>query len=72
MSREDLNHTSHCVRAIQHAGRSSYDLDAIDVVRGEIGEVDGAPRIVHHHAVDEHLRIVALTTAQEHGGLLPE
>ena len=47
-------------------------FDAVDVVSGERRQVEEAARLIHRHAVDEDLRIVALATTDEHRGLSAE
>ena len=67
-SREELDDAGHRVGAIEHARWAAHDLDAIEVVGAERGEVECAAGVVHRHAVDEHLGELALAAANEQRG----
>src|SRR5215218_4121821 len=68
---EELNDTRHRVGAIQHTGRAAHDLDAIEVVRRERGQIVRAARRVDRDAVDENLCILTLPAANEERGRAP-
>src|SRR5262249_51896782 len=65
---EDLHHTRDGVGTVQHARWPAHHLDALHVVRREIGEVERASGIVHWHAIHEHFHILTLAAAQEQRG----
>src|SRR5688572_27857566 len=50
---------------MQDARWAANDLDSIDVVGGEMTEIEEAARRVNGYSVDQHLRITALPAAQE-------
>ena len=53
------------VGPVQHAGRTSHDLDSLDVVGGEVAEIEIAAGRVHCNAIDENFGVTAFTTAQK-------
>src|SRR5687767_8857058 len=70
-ARENLHDPRYCLGPVENAGRPANDLDAIDVVRGEIRQIDCSARLVDRDAIDQYLEIVALAAAQEHRGNRP-
>src|SRR5678815_4408005 len=62
-SREELDHAGHGVGPIRDARGSANDLDAIEVVGGERGEVERATRVVDWHTIDENLDVIAFAAA---------
>lgn len=64
-SREELDDAGHRIGPVQHTRRAANDLDAIEVVDGEGGEIECAAGIVHRNPIDEDLRVLALAAADE-------
>ena len=64
---KELNDACHGVRSIQHARRTTHDLDAIEVVGAERREIERATGIVHGDTVDEDLGELALAAPDEEG-----
>ena len=67
-AREDLDDAAHRVGAVERGRRAPHDLDALHVVGGERGEVEGPARLVHAHAVDQDLHVVRLASPQKERG----
>ena len=63
--REDLDHARDGVRAVQNARRPTHDLDAVDVVRGEVTEVKRTTCRIHRYAIDENFGVPAFSAAEE-------
>ena len=70
--RHDLDHTGDRIRSVQDAARAADDLDPVDVVGGQIGEVVSATRLIDRHAVDQDLHVVALPAAEKERRLRTE
>ena len=63
----DVDHAADGVGAVERAHRPADDLDALDVVGRQVGEVELAVGgVVGLHAVDQHQRVVALGAADAH------
>ncbi len=66
---DDVDDPAHGVGAVDRALRPAQDLDPLDVVerdRGEIELVAGGRGVVDAHAVDQHQRVPGLAAAQVH------
>src|SRR5690242_15340857 len=64
-AREDLYDTAHRVCAIKHTGGAADDLDAVDVVRREMTEVERTTDRVNRNTVDQYFRVATLPTAKK-------
>ncbi len=65
--RDDVDHAAHRIGAVEAAHGPANDLDALDVVGGEVGEIELAVGgVVGLDAVDQDQRVVALGTADAH------
>ena len=64
---DDVDDAAHGVGAVEAAHGTADHLDALDVLGGEVGEVELAVGgVVGLDAVDEHQRLVALRAADAH------
>ena len=66
---DDVDDAAHGVGAIDRALRPAQDLDALDIVERDGGEVElvvGGRRVVDADAVDQHQRVAGLAAAQAH------
>src|SRR5206468_110212 len=50
---------------IVRSGRSSHDLDTIDVVSREMAEVERTARCIYRHSVDQHFGVAAFPATEE-------
>ena len=63
--REDVDHARHGIAAVEYAHRAPDDLDPLDLVRAQVREIERAAGVVHRHAVDQDLDVIALAAPQE-------
>src|SRR5262249_2979747 len=64
---DDVDDAAHGIGAVEAAHGAADDLDALDVLGRQVGEVELAVRqVVGLDAVDQHQRVVALRTADAH------
>src|SRR5204863_9422857 len=64
-AREYLHDSRHGIRSVKNAGRAAHDLDAIDVIGGQVAEIEVPAGGVHWHAIDKHFGVAALAPTQE-------
>src|SRR5438045_1144059 len=64
-TREDLNDSCYRVRPVEHAGGAAHDLNPVEVVGGEMAEIEKPSRRVNGHAVDQDLGVATFASAQE-------
>ncbi len=62
---EYLDDSRHGVSAVQNACRAADNLDALDIVDRQPGEIDRSARIVHRDAVDEDAHVVVFAATDE-------
>src|SRR5258708_20193892 len=63
---EELNHSGHGVCAVESALCASHDLDFVNVVQAEVGEIDGVTGLVNRRSIDAHFPIArSPTTAKQ-------
>src|SRR5216684_3284674 len=65
---DDLNHAGHGVGAVEGAFGAMDDLDFVDVVESEIGEVEVPSGKVCRSAVDEHFSECGVATVNKDSG----
>ena len=64
--RENLDYAGQRARSVKRALRSTHDLDSIDIVRRQIGEVEGALQsLIDWNAIEQHLGVLAAQTTGE-------
>jgi hypothetical protein len=63
---EDLYHPTYRIGPVDHASGPSQDLDSIHVVRGHIGPVEGATRLIRGYPIDEYLDVIALPASKKY------
>ena len=69
--REDLNYSGERARSVECALRPPHNLDPVDVVGGNVGEVHSASQtLVDRNAVEQHLRVFTWQPAHENGSQL--
>src|SRR5438046_9475020 len=66
-AREYLHDSRHGIRSVENAGRPAHDLDAIDIIGGQVAEIEVPAGGVHWHAIDKHFGVAALAPPQEEG-----
>ena len=71
-AREELDHTGHGLRAVEHTGRATYDLDPLDIVERDATKIEHATRFIERHAVEKHAHVVGLPAAHEERRLRAE
>ena len=65
---DDVDHAADRVRAVEGRLRAAQDLDPLDVVEGEVGEVEVAGgEALDPHAVDQHLHLRRVGPADADG-----
>ena len=65
---DDVDYASDRIRTVERTGRPTKDLDPLDVVGGQAGEVEGASRLIYLYAIDQDLDVVALCSSQKQRG----
>jgi hypothetical protein len=63
---EDLDHRPDRIRAIQGALRPANDLDAFDVVGGQVGEIIASSGVIYWYTVNQHHVEVRITPTRKH------
>ena len=72
-ARDDVDHAADRVRAVERRLRTANDLDALDQLGREVGEIDLTERgTLHAHAIDEHLHLIGVGAADRDRGRLAE
>ena len=64
-AREQLDDAGHRVGSVERGIGAAHELDAIEVLRGDVAEIERAARLVQRNAVEQHLGVVALAAADE-------
>ena len=67
-ARKQLYDAAHRVGAIEHAGRPAHDLDPVEIVGRQVGQVDASAGQVERHTVEQHLDVIARAAAEEERG----
>ena len=63
--RDHLDDAGHGVRAEQRRVRAAHDLQALEILCGQIAEIEGAARLVQRDPVEQDLVVAALAAADE-------
>src|SRR5205085_2165976 len=72
-ARDDVDDAANRVRAVERRLWTADDLDTLDELRREIGEIDLPERgTLHAHAIDEHLHLTGIGAADRDRGRLAE
>ncbi len=66
--REQLHDARHRVGAEERRVRAAHHFHAFEVLGRQVGEVEGAARLVERDAVEQHRVVVALAAAHEQAG----
>ncbi len=66
--REELNDAGHGITAVQGAFRAVDDLYFIDVIEGEIREIDKTAWVVERRAIDKNFCVIRIAAIEEESG----